>query len=82
MNHLETENFNLDCRGRLSFLEKCVLYRQFQFEKYFSHHFPEDNCIPQGSTLSPDLFYPETNNIIKSVSSNANTSLFVDNVAV
>ena len=48
----------------------------------FSNSYLQENGVPQGSILSPMLFNLKINNIMKSVSNNANASLFVDDFAV
>ena len=48
----------------------------------FSNSYFQENGVPQGSILLPMLFNLKINNIMKSVSNNANASLFVDDFAV
>ena len=48
----------------------------------FSNSYLQENGFPQGSILSPMLFNLKINNIMKSVSNNANAFLFVDDFAV
>ena len=77
--------FDLEFRGRLPiFIQNFLSHRHFQVKSgsTFSNSYLQENGVPQGSILSPMLFNLKINNIMKSVSNNANASLFVDDFAV
>ena len=77
--------FDLEFRGRLPiFIQNFLSDRHFQVKSgsTFSNSYLQENGVPQGSILSPMLFNLKINNIMKSVSNNANASLFVDDFAV
>ena len=79
-----TDLFDLEFRGRLpTFIQNFLSDRHFQVKSGtdFSNSYLQENGVPQGSILSPMLFNLKINNIIKSVSNNANASLFVDDFA-
>ena len=80
-----TDLFDLEFRGRLPiFIQNFLSDRHFQVKSgsTFSNSYLQENGVPQGSILSPMLFNLKINNIMKSVSNNANASLFVDDFAV
>ena len=80
-----TDLFDLEFRGRLPiFIQNFLSDRHFQVKSgsTFSNPYLQENGVPQGSILSPMLFNLKINNIMKSVSNNANASLFVDDFAV
>ena len=80
-----TDLFYLEFRGRLPiFIQNFLSDRHFQVKSgsTFSNSYLQENGVPQGSILSPMLFNLKINNIMKSVSNNANASLFVDDFAV
>ena len=77
--------FYLEFQGRLPiFIQNFLSVRHFQVKSgsTFSNSYLQENGVPQGSILSPMLFNLKINNIMKSVSNNANASLFVDDFAV
>ena len=79
-----TDLFDLEFRGRLpTFIQNFLSDRRFQVKSGadFSNFYLQENGVPQGSILSPMLFNLKINNIMKSVSNNANASLFVDDLA-
>ena len=76
---------DLDFRGRLPlFIKDFLSDRNFQVKinQTLSDSFSQEAGVPQGSILSPILFNVKLNNIVKSVRTNANTSLFVDDFAI
>ena len=80
-----TDLFDLEFRGRLpTFIQNFLSDRHFQVKSGadFSNSYLQENGVPQGSILSPMLFNLKINNIMKSLSNNANTSMFVDDFAV
>ena len=80
-----TDLYNLDFRGRLpQLIENFLSGRNFKVKdgSQYSDSFKQENGVPQGSILSPILFNLKINEIMKSVSNNANASLFVDDFAI
>ena len=80
-----TDLFYLEFQGRLpTFVQNFLSDRHFQVKSGtdFSNSYLQENGVPQGSILSPMLFNLKINNIMKSVSNNANGSLFVDEFAI
>ena len=81
-----TDLFELEFRGRLPiFIQNFLSDRHFQVKSGtdFSNSYLQENGVPQGSIISPMIFNLKISIIImKSVSNNANASLFVDDFAV
>ena len=80
-----TDLFDLEFRGRLpTFIQNFLSDRHFQVKSGtdFSNSYLQENGVTQGSILSPRLFNLKINNIMKSVSNNANASLFVKDFAI
>ena len=84
---IPTDLFDPEFRGRLpvpTFIQNFLSDRHLQMESGidFSNSYLQENGVPQDSILSHMLFNLKINNIMKSVSNNANASLFVDDFAV
>ncbi|RUS68704.1 hypothetical protein EGW08_023534 [Elysia chlorotica] len=80
-----TDLHELEFRGKLPiFIQNFLSDRHFRVRSgsQYSDSYRQENGVPQGSILSPILFNLKINNIMKSVSSNANASLFVDDFAL
>ena len=77
--------YKLDFRGRLPlFIQNFLTDRHFNVKtgNQFSDSYLQETGVPQGSILSPILFNLKINDIMRSVSSNVNASLFVDDFAI
>jgi ribonuclease HI len=77
--------FDAGLRGRLtSFVEGFLSDRLFKVRvgNTFSKFFSQENGVPQGCILSTTLFLLKINSIMKCLSNNINSSLYVDDFLI